>query len=165
MTRRSRRPGPPAPATKAIVLALLALLPLLTLLALPALAQGTPATPSVPAAVPAAVQANAACDSVECAQPVQPAQPIRGSAAAELYRSVPAAAILLRDEPPQRSAARDWNSNMTPRAQQEDFNCLLSFGVGGTFGGAGSSSAGGYKAVRVGGTTHTISPAKGKETP
>lgn len=133
----------------------------LALLALPVHAQGPQTEPSIPGTAPA----QAACDSVVCAQPVQPAQPIRGSAAAELYRRVPADARPLRDEAPQRSAARDWNSNMPPRAQQEDFNCLLSFGMGGTFGGAGASGASGYKAVRVGGTTHTITPAKSKESP
>ncbi len=131
---------------------------LLSLLALQAHAGNTLIGDAIPGA-------PGACEPLLCVgSAVQPARPVGASTAADLYRRVPAGS-LPREAPPQHSATRDWNSNMAPRAQQEDFSCLLSFGVGGTFGSTGSAGARGYKAVRVGGITHTLTPAKGKARP
>jgi hypothetical protein len=104
---------------------------LLALAALPAGAQ----TPTAPA-----------CESVVCPRPAG-----RSLARAGLLRG-PA-----RDA--RRDADRDWKNNMTRRDDQENFDCLLSFVIGGDL------QSGGYKGLRLLGKTRTLSSSEEKGAP
>lgn len=50
----------------------------------------------------------------------------------------------------ERSDERDWQEHMSPRAQAEDYNCLLSVGFGGEL------RAHGYQGARMFGQTRTL---------
>jgi hypothetical protein len=51
-------------------------------------------------------------------------------------------------------ASRAWKDNMVVRENAEDYNCLLSFGVGGEL------KAGGYAGTRLFGRTLTLNGAR-----
>jgi hypothetical protein len=64
------------------------------------------------------------------------------------------AVFALKDIAP--SPARTWNDHMAVRQNAEDFNCLLSFGVGGEL------KAGGYAGTRLFGRTLTLNGGNSK---
>lgn len=59
----------------------------------------------------------------------------------------------------ERPDDRDWQDHMSPRAQAEDYNCLLSVGFGGEL------RAHGYQGVKMFGQTRTLSLRGSKAAP
>ena len=83
---------------------------------------------------------------------VQEPAPTVGKLAPQV-REAPAALALKEIAP---SPSRTWNDHMAVRQNAEDFNCLLSFGVGGEL------KAGGYAGTRLFGRTLTLNGGNSK---
>lgn len=84
--------------------------------------------------LPAAAQSQTACSTVSCNTSRLTPEILKAIATTETSRAEVLMSSAPEDRPLRPSPREQWDQHIPARAEQEDYACLLSFGVGGQLG-------------------------------